>query len=45
MTNGKQKMLMRGVAAGTIMGVAIGLMLALVVAMKPAFFAGLVHYL
>jgi tetrahydromethanopterin S-methyltransferase subunit F len=45
MTNNEQKVLVRGVAAGTIMGVAIGLMLALVIAMKPAFFAGLVHYL
>jgi tetrahydromethanopterin S-methyltransferase subunit F len=41
MTNGEQKMLVRGVAGGTIMGVAIGLMLALVIAMKPEFFAGL----
>jgi len=44
MTNNEQKVLVRGVAAGTIMGVAIGLVLALVIAMKPAFFAGLVHY-
>ena len=41
MTNGEQKMLMRGVAAGALMGVAIGLMLALVIAMKPEFFARL----
>ena len=41
MTNGEQKVLVRGVAAGTIMGVAMGLMLALVIAMKPEFFSGL----
>ena len=43
MTNGEQTMLVRGVAAGTIMGVAIGLILALFMAMKPAFFAGLIR--
>lgn len=43
MTNGEQKVLVRGVAAGTIMGVAIGLMLALLIAMKPEFFAGLIR--
>jgi hypothetical protein len=41
MTNGEQKMLWRGVAAGTIIGMAIGGMLALVIAMKPELFAGL----
>jgi hypothetical protein len=45
MTDGEHKMLMRGVAGGTLMGVAIGLMLALAIAMKPEFFAGLVQYL
>ena len=43
MTNGEQKVLVRGVAAGTIMGVAIGLMIALFIAMKPGFFAGLIQ--
>ena len=41
MTNGEQRMLVRGVAGGTLMGVAIGLMLALLIALKPEFFAGL----
>lgn len=40
MTNGEQKMLMRGVAAGTIVGLATGLMIALFIAMKPELFAG-----
>jgi hypothetical protein len=43
MTNGEQKMLWRGVAAGTLMGLAIGGMIALVIAMKPELFAGLVQ--
>jgi len=43
MTNGEQKVLVRGVAAGTIIGLAIGLMLALFIAMKPGFFAGLIQ--
>jgi tetrahydromethanopterin S-methyltransferase subunit F len=41
MTTGEQKMLWRGVAAGTIIGMAIGGMLALVITMKPGLFAGL----
>jgi hypothetical protein len=41
MTQGEQKMLWRGVAAGTIIGMAIGGMIALVIAMKPELFAGL----
>jgi len=41
MTDGEQKMLMRGVAAGTLMGVALGLMLALAIALRPEFFARL----
>ena len=41
MTNGEQRMLWRGVAAGTIIGMAIGGMLALIIAMKPELFAGL----
>lgn len=43
MTRGEQKVLWRGVAAGTIMGVAIGLMIALFIAMKPELFAGLMQ--
>ena len=43
MTNGEQKVLWRGVAAGTILGLAIGFMIALVVAMKPELFAGLIQ--
>jgi hypothetical protein len=41
MTGGEQKVLVRGVTAGTVMGVAIGLMIALFIAMKPEFFAAL----
>jgi len=43
MTNGEQQVLVRGVAAGTIVGVALGLMLALVIAMKPDLFATLIQ--
>lgn len=43
MTNGEQKMLRRGVAAGALMGLAIGGMIALVIAMKPEFFARLIQ--
>jgi tetrahydromethanopterin S-methyltransferase subunit F len=43
MTNGEQKMLWRGVAAGTVMGVAIGLIIALFIVMKPELFAALVR--
>ncbi len=43
MTNGEQKMLWRGVAAGTIMGLALGGMIALWITMKPEFFAGLIQ--
>ena len=43
MTNGEQKVLWRGVAAGTILGLALGLMIALFVAMKPELFAGLIR--
>jgi hypothetical protein len=42
MTDGKHKLLMRGVAAGTLMGMAIGGMIALLIAMKPEFFAALI---
>ncbi len=43
MTNGEQKVLWRGVAAGTILGLAIGGMIALVIAMKPELVAGLIQ--
>jgi hypothetical protein len=43
MTNGEQNVLWRGVAAGTILGLAIGGMIALVIAMKPELFAGLIQ--
>lgn len=43
MTHGEQKMLRRGVAAGTILGIAIGGMIALVVAMKPELIAALIQ--
>jgi tetrahydromethanopterin S-methyltransferase subunit F len=43
MTSGEQKALRRGVAAGTIIGLAIGGMIALVIAMKPELFAGLIR--
>jgi tetrahydromethanopterin S-methyltransferase subunit F len=36
-------MLWRGVAAGTIMGLAIGGMIALVIAIEPELFAGLIQ--
>jgi tetrahydromethanopterin S-methyltransferase subunit F len=42
MTHGEQRMLWRGVAAGTIIGMAIGGMIALVIAMKPELFAALI---
>lgn len=34
MTNGEQKVLWRGVAAGTLIGLAIGAMIALVIVMN-----------
>jgi hypothetical protein len=43
MTNGEQKMLWRGVAAGTLVGLALGGMVALCIAVKPVFFAGLIQ--
>jgi tetrahydromethanopterin S-methyltransferase subunit F len=43
MTNGEQKVLWRGVAAGTIVGLALGLMIALLIAIKPELFAGLIR--
>jgi tetrahydromethanopterin S-methyltransferase subunit F len=41
MTTSEQKMLWRGVAAGTMIGLALGLMIALVIAMRPELFAAL----
>jgi tetrahydromethanopterin S-methyltransferase subunit F len=43
MTNGEQKVLWHGVAAGTILGLAIGGMIALVIAMKPELLAALIQ--
>jgi tetrahydromethanopterin S-methyltransferase subunit F len=43
MTNGEQKVLWRGVAAGTIIGLALGLSIALFIAIKPELFAGLIR--
>ena len=41
MTDSEQKMLWRGVAAGALTGVAIGLIIALFIAMKPELFVWL----
>jgi hypothetical protein len=41
MIDGEQKVLWRAVAAGTIVGLALGLMIALSIAMNPELFAGL----
>ena len=43
MTDGEHKVLWRGVAAGTLLGLALGGMIALVIAMKPELFAGLIQ--
>jgi tetrahydromethanopterin S-methyltransferase subunit F len=43
MTDGEEKVLKRGVAAGTLVGLAIGGMIALVIAMNPELFAALVR--
>jgi hypothetical protein len=43
MTVGEQRVFVRGVAAGTLLGLASGLMLALFIAMKPQLFAVLIH--
>ena len=43
MTDGEQKVLRRGVAAGTIVGLAIGLMLALFIAIRPELFGALIR--
>jgi hypothetical protein len=43
MTTGEQKMLWRGVAAGTLLGLAIGGMIALCIAVRPELFAWLIR--
>lgn len=43
MTKGEQKVFWGGVAAGTITGLALGLMIALFIAMRPQLFAGLIR--
>jgi hypothetical protein len=43
MTNAEEKMLKRGVAAGTLMGLAIGGIVALFIALRPEFFAALIR--
>lgn len=43
MTDGEQRVLKRGIAAGTLIGLAIGGMIALVIAMKPELFAALIQ--
>ena len=43
MTDGEQKVLWRGVAAGTLIGLAIGGMIALWIALKPELFAALIQ--
>jgi hypothetical protein len=43
MTTGEHKMLVRGVAAGTLIGLVIGGMIALVIALKPELFAALIR--
>ena len=41
MTKSEEKLLWRGVGAGTLMGLAIGLMVALFIAIRPELFAAL----
>ena len=43
MTKSEQKVLWYGVTAGSIVGLALGLMIALFIAMKPAVLAGLIQ--
>ena len=43
MTPGEQKMLNRGVAAGTLIGLVMGGLIALFIAAKPEFFAALLN--
>ena len=43
MTANEQKVLRRGVAAGTLIGLALGLMIALVIAVRPELFRALLQ--
>lgn len=43
MTSGETKMLWRGVAAGTLIGLVIGGMIALFIAVRPELFAALIQ--
>jgi tetrahydromethanopterin S-methyltransferase subunit F len=43
MTTNEQKMLWRGVAAGTMVGLAIGGLIALFIAIRPELFAALIQ--
>lgn len=43
MTKEERIVFARGVAAGTVVGVAFGLIIALFIAMKPPFLAALIH--
>jgi len=42
MTTSEQKLLWRGVAAGTLIGLAVGLMIALFIAIRPELFRALI---
>lgn len=42
MTTSEQKVLWRGVAAGTMVGLVVGLMIALFIAIKPELFRALI---
>lgn len=42
MTTGEQKMLWRGVAAGTLIGLAVGGMIALFIAIRPELLSALI---
>ena len=42
MTTNEQKVLWRGVAAGTIVGLVVGLMIALFIAIRPELFRALI---
>ena len=43
MTNGEQRSLVRGLAAGTLVGLAMGGMIALWIALNPGLFVALIH--
>ena len=43
MTTSEQKVLWRGVAAGTMVGLALGLMIALFIALRPELFGALIQ--